>query len=68
MPVRKFRSVEEMKQAAELPTGDPSIPSRIRHLWRLASAFPRNARTRGVRKYRSVEQADAARQEWEASH
>ena len=65
MPVRKFRSIEEMKKRSWLPTGDPAIPRQIRHLWRLASAVPRPIAPRGVCKYRSVVAADEARRVWE---
>jgi hypothetical protein len=62
VPIRKFRSIEEMKQPAWLPSGDPAIADRIRYLWRLASACRWRRQPRGVRKYRSVAAADAARQ------
>ena len=65
MPVRKFRSIEEMKQRSWLPSGDPAIPRQIRYLWRMASASPRPIAPRGVRKYRSVAAADDARRAWE---
>jgi hypothetical protein len=65
MPIRKFRSIEEMKQPAWLPSGDPAIPRQIRYLWRVASAFARRVPPRGVRKYRSVEAADDDRRTWE---
>ena len=66
MPVRKFRSIEEAKSRKRwLPTGDPSIPDQMRHLWQLASAFGPLCIPRGVRKYRSIEDADADRDRWE---
>lgn len=66
MPVRKFRSVEAMKSATQwLPAGDPAIGPRFRYLCALVSAaMPIGARP-GVRKYRSVEEADADRERWE---
>jgi hypothetical protein len=66
MPVRKFRSIEEAKSRQRwLVTGDPSIPDKMRYLWRLAGAFGPLCIPRGVRKYRSVEEADADRDRWE---
>lgn len=62
MPVRKFRSIEEMKEPRWLPSGDPAIPRQIRYLWRLASLSGFARRPRGVRKYRSVEEADRDRE------
>jgi len=65
MPVRKFRSIEEMPDAA--PTAplraenlravlDLSELARGLHPWRLPP---------GVRKFRSIAQAHAWRDEWE---
>lgn len=66
MPVLKFRSIEEAKSRRRwLETGDPSIPNRMRYLWRMAGAFGPLCIPRGVRKYRSIEQANADRDEWE---
>lgn len=49
--------------------GDPSIPRRIRGLWRMSAAFVQPVGLcipRGVRKYRSIEEADADRERWES--
>lgn len=70
MPVRKYRSVEEMNREPRwLPTGDPSIARRIRYLWRLSEFLLRPVGTcipRGVRKYRSIDEANADRDRWES--
>ena len=69
MPVRKYRTLEEMNREQRwLPTGDPSIPVKIRYLWRLSELLLRPVGTcvpLGVRKYRSVEEANADRDRWE---
>ena len=69
MPIRKHRSMEEMNREHRwLPTGDPSISGKIRYLWRLSEFLLRPVGTcipRGVRKYRSIESADADRDRWE---
>jgi len=66
MPVRKYRSIEEMNQDRRwLPKGDPSIVPKMKYLWELASAFGPLCIPRGVRKYRSIEDADADRASWE---
>jgi hypothetical protein len=69
MPVWKYRSVEEMPDAALLrKKHDPSIPERIRYLWRLSELLLSPVGTcipRGVRKYRSIEEANADRDRWE---
>lgn len=69
MPVRKYRSVEEMPDAAlAYDAGDPAIPKVIRHLWDLSERLLWPVGTcipRGVRKYRSIEEANADRDRWE---
>ncbi len=61
MPVRKFRSVEEMNTLIWRPSGDPSLVRAIRSVW----AFGRRARPRafppGVRKFRSVAEMKAGK-------
>lgn len=70
MPVTKYRSVEEMPDVAlRYDAGDPAIPHRIRYLWRLSEALLGAVGTcipRGVRKYRSIEEAQADRDRWES--
>ena len=69
MPIRKYRSLEEMNREPQwLPTGDPSIPQKIRRLWRLSELLLRPVGTcipRGVRKYRSADEAAVDRDRWE---
>lgn len=69
MPVHKYRSVEEMPDAAlRYDAGDPRIARSIRYLWHLSDALLGDVGTcipRGVRKYRSIEEADADRDRWE---
>ena len=69
MPIRKYRTLDEMNQEQRwLPSGDASIPQKIRHLWRLSELLLRPVGTcvpRGVRKYRSIEEAAIDRNRWE---
>jgi hypothetical protein len=69
MPVQKFRSIEEMPDAAlKYDAGDPAIPNKIRYLWRLSEALLGGVGTcipRGVRKYRSIEEANEDRDRFE---
>ena len=69
MPVQKYRSVEEMPDAALHQKGDPAIPRKIRYLWALSDALLSPVGTcipRGVRKYRSADEAYADRTRWES--
>ena len=69
MPVRKYRNLEEMNlERRWLPAGDSSILQKIRHLWHLSEFLLRPVGTcipRGIRKYRSIEEANADRDRWE---
>ena len=61
MPVQKFRSVEEMN-AALVPGRDENAFDRfLRHCARYRLISPRT-RPRGVFKFRTIEEAQAARQ------
>jgi hypothetical protein len=69
MPVQKFRDSEAARRALACAPTDPRLAERIRQLW----AFSRRltspqAGPRGVFKYRSIEEANAARRRWEAEH
>jgi hypothetical protein len=70
MPVHKYRSVEDMPDAAlKYDAGDPRIPRAIRALWRFSEAALGDVGTcipRGVRKYRSIEEANADRDRYES--
>lgn len=69
MPVWKYRRVEDMPDTAlKHNAGDPEIPPKIRLLWRMSESLLAPVGTcipRGVRKYRSIEDAQADRDRWE---
>jgi hypothetical protein len=61
MPVEKFRSAEEMNAAPVRPGGGHAFDRFIRHCARYRAIFPR-AYPRGVFRFRSLEEAQAARE------
>lgn len=66
MPLRKYRSVEEMESP---PWGKPLDPRNLRlacDLSAFATRLRRRRFPRGLHKYRSVEEASRRRAEWEA--
>lgn len=69
MGVRKFRTVEDWQRAKEedqwLACDDPKLPERIRAHWRRWTALVPLQVPHGVRKYRSMEEAEADRERWE---
>jgi hypothetical protein len=69
MPVRKFRSLEDWqasKQSLWLACDDPQLPKRIQEHWSEWARLLPYASPRGVHKYRSQEEADAAHDRWES--
>lgn len=68
MPVQKFRSVEAWQAAKQeqwLSCDDSGLVERLRAHWRRWSRLAPLGVAHGVRKYRSAEEAEAERDEWE---
>lgn len=68
MPVRKFRTIEEMNAADSdlwLPCEHPNLAVRIRRHWSAWNRLVPLGVPRGLRKYRSIEDAEADRETWE---
>lgn len=66
MPVRKFRSVEEMPGPPALPPLDPDNLRSALSLMEVAYRMFPWSFPPGVHRFRSIEEADAHRQRWEA--
>jgi hypothetical protein len=64
MPVRKFRTVEEMERACWRQAGDPALYRAIARVW----AFGRRSGPRrfvpGVYRYRSLAELNAQTERW----
>jgi hypothetical protein len=54
MPVRKFRSVEEMNKLVWRPAGDPALVRAIASVWSFGRRLRRRTFRPGVRKFRSI--------------
>ncbi len=65
MPVQKFRSVEEMNAARVLTSAENALERFVRHCARQRALSGRRY-PRGVFKFRSLEEAQAARRATEA--
>ncbi len=59
MPVRKFRSVEELPDPATVVSGSAAHWRRVARVWHRAALLARRHRVPGVHRFRSV--ADPAR-------
>lgn len=63
MPVRKFRSVEEMNRPTWRRPGDPALYAAMQTLWRRAALLARGRLAPGVRRFRNLESLEAARRD-----
>lgn len=61
MPVQRFRSAEAMQAAPILVSGEASFDRFVRHCARIR-ALVRPTYPRGVQKFRTIEDAQAARE------
>jgi hypothetical protein len=60
MPVRKFRSVEEMEPAPWRQPGDPALFRAIAAVWEFGDRTRRRTSSPGVFRYRTVEEMKRA--------
>ena len=56
MPVRKFRSVEEMSEPVWRSPGDPRLYRAIREIWTFGQRTSRKRFRPGVHRFRSIEE------------
>ncbi len=64
MPVAKFDNPDDARRALWTHAGDPRLLERIRRLWERARRIVPTGGPRGVRKFRTIEEANADRLEW----
>lgn len=67
MGVTRFRTFQEAEEALWREPGDPATLRVVSGLLRFARRLGPSGAPRGVRKYRTVEDADRDRQAWEAA-
>jgi hypothetical protein len=68
MPVEKFRDVSEMEGNTWYEPGDPRLFDAIRAVWDLAARITQPSFPAGVYKHRSIEEANALREEWDRAN
>jgi hypothetical protein len=68
MPVRKFRSAEEMNQPIWHSPGDPALYQAIAAVWEMGRRTNPRLFPPGVHRYRSIEEMSRARDESEAEY
>ena len=64
MGVQRFRSFREARLAQWLSPDDPRLLDRIRNWWRTSAMLSPVQLPKGVRKFRSIEEANADRESW----
>ena len=64
MPVRRFRSLDDARRALWIAPDDPALAARIRNLWRFSARLVDRRIPRGLRRFRSIEEANAERERW----
>ena len=62
MPVHRFRDLDDARRALWVGSDDPALPNRIRHLWRFSARLAQPAASRGVRRFHTIEEANAERE------
>ena len=68
MPVRRFRCIEETESAVWHDRDDPALWRAIATAWALADRLARPRFPPGVYKNRSIEEANARVESWEAAN
>jgi hypothetical protein len=68
MPIRKFRSLEEMEDSLWHEPGDPRLWRAIEAVWSFADRTCPKRFPPGVYKHRSIEDAERLREVWEEAH
>ena len=64
MPVQKFKDLDEARKALWANTGESDLVSRIKKLWAFSARLTPFRIPRGVRKFRSIEEANLERDQW----
>ena len=68
MPIRKFRDVSEMDDGTWYEPADPALHAAIRRVWAFAERTCPLRFPPGVYRHRSLADADAQREQWEAAN
>jgi len=64
MPLQRFRDFEEARRALWVERGDPRLVPRIQRLWAFAHRLAPGAAPRGMRRFRTLEDANLEREQW----
>lgn len=68
MPLHRYRTYEEAERALWNPDPDETYCDQLAELWKFADELSPIDYPRGIFRYRSIEEADKQRCEWELAH
>jgi hypothetical protein len=68
MPVRKFRSLQELEDAVWRSPGDPALFRVIEETWSFSDILCPQEFPPGVYRHRSVQEAQELRERWEEAN
>lgn len=63
MPVQRFRGLEDAWRALWMSAEDPALSHRLRRLWSFSARLVPSTFPRGVRRFRTIEEANADREQ-----
>ena len=64
MPIQKFTDFDDARRALWASPGQPNLIARIKGLWTFSTRLVPRQIPRGVRKFRSIEEANRERDQW----
>jgi hypothetical protein len=64
MPVHRFRTFDDARRALWRNQGDPDLHRRIARLWLTSKRLTPLRIPRGLRKFRSIAEANREREQW----
>ena len=64
MPIRRFRTHDDARRALWCDSDDPTLHRRIARLWSAARRLAAPRIPRGLRKFRSIAEANEEREQW----
>jgi hypothetical protein len=66
MPIQKFRNLDAARRSLWVPSDTSDLVARIKGLWAFSARLAPHQMPPGVRKFRSIEEANAEREQWVA--
>jgi hypothetical protein len=64
MPIQKFRDLDAARRALWRPANSADLVRYMKSLWAFSTRLVRREIPRGVRKFRSIQEANLEREQW----